>query len=61
MPVPADDDMIVHRDPERLRDLRDLPRHLDVGTRRSRIAGRVIAQESSALSHHLEFAAFLGN
>ena len=41
-PVPADDDVIVHRDPERLCDLRDLPRHIDVGARRSRIAGGML-------------------
>jgi hypothetical protein len=46
VPVPADDDVIVHRDPERLRDLRDLPRRLDIGTRRSRIAGGMIVDDA---------------
>ncbi len=46
MPVPADDDMIVYRDPERLCDLRDLPRHLDVGARRCRIAGGMIVHQN---------------
>jgi hypothetical protein len=37
MPVPTDDEVAVHRDPERPRDLHDLPCHLDVGARRRRI------------------------
>src|SRR5258708_18734419 len=46
MPVPADDDVVMHRDPERLCDLRDLPRHLDVGTRRRRVAGGMVVHQN---------------
>jgi len=38
MPVPADDDVVVQRNAERLGDLLNLLRHLDVGARRRRVA-----------------------
>jgi hypothetical protein len=46
MPFLADDDVIMHRDAERLRHRDDLLRHLDVGVGRRRIAGRMIMDES---------------
>src|SRR6266852_988549 len=48
MPVAADDDVVVHRNPERLGDLRDLPRHLDVGARRRRVAGGLIVDQDDS-------------
>src|SRR5207244_13250773 len=44
--VAPDDDVVMHRDPERSRDLRDLPRHLDVGARWRRIAGRMVVHQN---------------
>jgi hypothetical protein len=41
----ADDDVIVHRNAERLRHRDDLLRHLDIGVRRRRIARGVIVQK----------------
>ena len=38
VPVLADDDVIMHRDPEWGGDVHDLPRHLDVGRGGCRIA-----------------------
>jgi len=38
MPILADNDVIVHRNPERLRDAHDLFRHLNIRVRRVRIA-----------------------
>ena len=48
MPIPADDDMVMHGDAERFRHVSDFPRHLDVGSRRRRIAGGVIVQQPIA-------------
>ena len=48
MAVAADDDVVVHGDAERPRDLDDLLRHLDVGPRWRRIARRVIVQQKTA-------------
>ena len=42
MPVLADDDVVVHRDAERLGDIDDRLGHLDVGARGRRIARGVI-------------------
>lgn len=41
----ADDDVVVHRDAERLGDIHDRLRHLDVAARRRRIARRMIVRE----------------
>jgi hypothetical protein len=44
--VPSDDNVIVHLYAERLRDLHDHPRHLDVGARGCRVApGMVVHQD----------------
>jgi hypothetical protein len=50
MPILADDDVIMHRDPERRRNLHDRLRHLDIGDRRRRIAGRMIVDRPTVLS-----------
>jgi hypothetical protein len=42
----ADDNVVVHRDAERLCHGDDLLRHLDVGARRRRVAGWVIVQDA---------------
>ncbi len=49
MPVLADDDVVMHGDPERLGDVDDRFRHLDVGLRRRRIAGGMVVQESAMI------------
>jgi hypothetical protein len=48
MSIFADDDVVVHGDAERRGDVDDRFRHLDVGLRRRRIAGRVVVHESIA-------------
>jgi hypothetical protein len=53
MPVLADDQVVMHRDPERLRHVDDRLRHLDIGRRWRRIAGRVIVQEPANISKTL--------
>ena len=45
--VLADDEVVVHRDAERARDLDDRLRHLDVGARRRRVATRVVVQNQT--------------
>jgi hypothetical protein len=45
MPVFADDDVIMHRDTKRPGGFHDRLRHVDVGPRRGRIAGRVIVDQ----------------
>jgi hypothetical protein len=47
MPVLADDDVVVHDDAERVGDIDDPARHLDIRLRRRRIAGGVVVQEPS--------------
>jgi hypothetical protein len=42
----ADDDVIMHRNPEGRGDVHDLSRHLDVSRGRCWVAGRVIVQLS---------------
>ena len=42
VPVLAHDEVVVHGDAERARDLDDRLRHLDVGARRGGIAGRMV-------------------
>jgi hypothetical protein len=44
--VLADDDVIVHGNAERLRHRDYLLRHLDIGARRCRIAGRMVVQDA---------------
>jgi hypothetical protein len=46
--VLADDEMIVHGDAERARDLDDRPCHVDIGARRGRVAGGMVVQEQTA-------------
>jgi hypothetical protein len=46
VPFLADNNVIVHGNAERLRYRNDLLRHLDIGARRRRIAGRVIVQDA---------------
>ena len=53
MPILADDDVIVHGDAERPRDVDDRFRHLDVGLRRRRIAGGVVVHHTGALLNTL--------
>ena len=45
MAVLADNDVIVHGDAERTRDIDDRLGHLDIRLRRRRVAGGVIVQE----------------
>lgn len=45
MPVLADNDVIMHGDAERLGDVYDRFRHLDVGLRRCRVAGGMIVHQ----------------
>ena len=52
----ADDDVIVHRNAERLRYGDDLLRHLDVGARRCRIAGRVVVDQNDGGSGQFQRA-----
>ena len=59
MPVPTDDDVVMHCDPKRPRDLHDLPRHLDVGTRRCRIASGMIVHQTSKSTKVLMSVNFL--
>jgi hypothetical protein len=47
MPVLADDEMVVHGNAERARDLDDRPRHLDVGARGGRVARGMVVQETT--------------
>jgi hypothetical protein len=57
MAVLSDDEVVVHGDAERARDLDDRLRHLDVGARGRRIAGGVVVQNqirpsSTLISFH---------
>jgi hypothetical protein len=47
MSITADDDVVVHRDAERLRNLDDLLRHLDIRLRRRRVAAGMIVHQST--------------
>ena len=53
MTVLADNDVVVHRNAERIGDLDDGLRHLDVGARRRRIAGRMVMQDTEPLINKL--------
>ena len=54
MAVLADDDVVVHGNAERSCHRDDLLRHLDVGMRRCRIAGRMIVDEDHGCRRKLE-------
>jgi hypothetical protein len=54
MPVAADDDVVMHRDAERLRCLDNHARHLDVVARRLGIARGVIVQLALGCSRRLK-------
>ena len=54
MPALALDDVVVHGDSERLRDLDDRPGHLDVGLRRRGIAGWVVVRQYSLRRYRIE-------
>ena len=54
MPVTAADDVVVQRDPHGLRDRLDLFRHLDVGTRRRRVTGRMVMDENDCRRRELQ-------
>ena len=43
----ADDDVVVHRNAERIGHADNLLRHLNVGARRRRIAGRVVVHQNN--------------
>ena len=45
MPVLADDDVVVHGNPERARDRDDIQRHRDVGLRGRWIAGGMVVDQ----------------
>ena len=45
MPVLPDNEMVVHRDTERARDLHDRLRHLDIGARGGRITRGMVVQK----------------
>ena len=53
MAVLADDEMIVHGDPERPRDVDDRARHVDIGARRRRVAGGMVVQKQTRRSSAL--------
>ena len=48
VPVLADDDVVVHRDAERLRHIDDRLGHVDVGARGRRIAGGMIVHQPTS-------------
>src|SRR3954447_8990884 len=56
MPVAAHDDVVVHRDAERLGHLHDLLRHLDVGARGRRVTGRMVVHQDDCRGGELERA-----
>jgi hypothetical protein len=56
VPILADDDVIVHRDPEWGGDVDDLPRHLDVSRGGRRIARGVIVHQDDCGGRKLQRA-----
>ncbi len=46
MTVLSDDDVVVHRDVERLGGIDELPGHVDIGARWGRVAGRVVVDHA---------------
>lgn len=59
MAVLADDDVVMHGNAEWLRHGDDLLRHLDVGARRGRIAGRMIMHQTTLIHMLLILLLFL--
>ena len=59
VPVLADDDVVVHGNAERARDIDDRFCHLDVGLRRRRVAGGMVVQEAIARLIELKTQQFL--
>ncbi len=57
--VAADDDVVVHRDAERLCDRHDFARHRDVLRRGRRIAGRVVVDEATNPNQHIDISILL--
>jgi len=57
----ADNDVIVHGDAERFRDLDDGMGHLDIGLRGCRIAGRMIVDHSTKIHIVLILQIFFWN
>jgi hypothetical protein len=55
MPALADDDVVVHGNPERGCDIDDRFCHLDIGLRRRRIAAGVIVHQSTTRRFSLIF------
>ena len=49
MPAAADDDMVVHGNPERCRRLDDVAGDRDVGLRRGRVARRVVVHDAAEI------------
>jgi len=45
VPVLSDDDVVVHRNPQRLRDLDNHAHHFNVGVRRCRVSSGMVAHE----------------
>ncbi len=58
MSVAADDDVVVDEDAERLGDVDDLARHLDVGGRGRRVAGRVVMERPTQFNMMLILKCF---
>jgi hypothetical protein len=54
MPVLADDDVIVHRYPERGGDIDDRCRHRNIGLRRRRVAGRAVVQDALEATYRID-------
>ncbi len=59
MAVLADDEVVVHGDAERARNVDDSLRHLDVGARGRRIAGGMVVQEQTMQTSPLIALEFL--
>jgi len=57
--VLADDEVVVHGNAQRPRDLDDGPRHVDVGARGSGIAGGMVVQEQTMQTSPLIALEFL--
>src|SRR5712675_3529068 len=54
MPVPADNDVVMHGDAERTCDVDDRAGHLDVRLRWRRIAGRMIVHEAAHVTYVID-------
>lgn len=54
MPVLADNDVIVHRDAERLGDVDDRLGHIDVGARGRGVATRMVVHDAIARTYSVE-------